>query len=240
MPASGAKRQANGQLTLASRRLCEQQVRHVGASDQQDERDDTEQDEEGTAVSQPQPGQAGRCRHQLERLREVLLLIPGLPVLRHRGFAEARPQGFELGDCLLVGLVRREAREKADPPRASSVQAAFGATNDRLGSKRHRGVEGATDGRPEKTRRRHADDRESMTVEIERPPKDIRVGTELAMPEGVADDCDQPMPAASTLVILSRDGPADLRGDAQHVEEVTIYPHPIDAAHLARGVHVEL
>ena len=78
-----------------------------------------------------------------------------------------------------------------------------------------------------------------MTVEKERPAQDVRVAAELAMPESVADDGDQPILAAAALVILGvKVRPICVVTPSTSKKSPSTHM-PIDRAQLAAGVQVE-
>jgi hypothetical protein len=169
---TGAERQAHRQFAATRHRLCQQQVGHVRAGNGQHQADNAQQHVERLAVARAQERDTGGRRRQHERLLNVFRLILRPPVLRHRGFPQRRLQPLEPGLRLSERLARGQAREQREPPETAAVERALRAADDRLGAERHRHVEGTAHGDAEELARRHADHREWVAVQGERPAHD--------------------------------------------------------------------
>ena len=153
-PARRAERQPDAQLALPRGGLREQEIGHVRARDEQHHRDDAEQHEQRLAVALAQTGDAGVAGRQLERPRDVVLLVLRPPVLRNRRLTQCRMEGREPRLRLFHRLSGREAREEPQPPGAAAVERALGAADDRFGAERNGHVERAADFEAVELRRR--------------------------------------------------------------------------------------
>ena len=123
--ASRAKRRANGELAPPRRRAHQQQVRDVGARNQEQQDDARLQNEERRAdVADELIAQSDRISAEAARLRERLKLRQAFEVARHdrlelsvrlvdgRPGAQARDHRAELIAAALVGHLLRRERER--------------------------------------------------------------------------------------------------------------------------------
>ncbi len=86
--------------------------------------------------------------------------------------------------------------------------------------------------RPRERRRRDADDREWMAIQVHDLAERLGIRAEMRAPQAVADD-DHWM-AVRRAVIVWREGPAVRRANAKHVEVVSARDLAVDDADLGR------
>ena len=145
----------------------EQQVRDVGARDQQHQRDHDHDGDQRLPIAVTQLRAAAGGRHHRERLFQVVLLIRRAPVGRQRRFAKLRLVGTHRRRGRVNRLAGFQPRHDGKPPPRPLVERRFLAAKQRLGADRDGDVEGATDVGAEEVRSGDADDRERDFVETQ-------------------------------------------------------------------------
>ena len=194
--APGAERQADGDLLLPRRRARQQQVRDVGARDQQHQADDRHQQAAGLDDVVAEAGVDRRLRQRHQRDAAALVLV--------RVFL------FELArDRLQVGfgLLHRDARlqpaghvEHEPAPVVRLGQLAEEAVRRlRVGHVRHPQRRRADRVGALEALRHHADDREGVAVQVDRAADDRRVAAVPLLPLAVPEHRHQLRRPASGL-----------------------------------------
>ena len=176
---------------------------------------------------------------QRDRLLEIFLEIVGGPVLRQRRLAHLRQKVAQPRLRLFLRLAWREPSEYGQPPVAAPIERALLAADDRLGAERRRDVEGAADLHAAEIALRDADDRERVSVELNRFADHVRAAAVFALPESITEDRDRPIRTAAAPIIVGREQAANLRRDAERVEEAAADEEPLRVARLAAGIQVE-
>ena len=211
-PPAGADGQAYGDLAPAMERAAEEQVRDVGAGDEQDEADDGHQ-------------QRRHRHHAVARVR-----VHGGARQRHHGHAAAlvvvRVFRLEpLGDHAEAGLGLRRGDPGLQPALGEHEQPAalfvpVDAGLDLLvHGHRHPHLGADADVEARVARRGDADDRVRRAVEVQRLAHRARIRAEALRPEGMAQHHDRIAPR--DLVLVGTEGPADHGAHAQQVEVVS-------------------
>ena len=210
-PASRAKCGTHGRLALAADGARQQQVRDVGAHDQQHQADQEQQHPERTAVvgadgveaarggvevSESGSSPAARVTPSGTTSRWKLLVDPLMHGGRHRHRAAAARSAGPTSTSASLGLLR------ARRPRVSVT----------LRGQRREDVHPLADGDAEEPWRRDTDDRRNRAVDAERTANDVGAAAEHPLPQPVADhDHD----FASDAVVVGRQRPPEQRRDAE-------------------------
>ena len=209
-----------GDLALPGRAAREEQVRDVGAGDQENAGGGRHQHPERRGQRPAEPGPALRGRNHLQRVRGVALSRLG-----------CRPR--EIG-ILQIGLnqrgeVRRQPRlrlpgrdpgpepcEHADPSKQPLVERVPARCQLRLHHHRHEHACRTADFHAVEPRLRHANDGVGMSIDDERAVDDAGIRREAADPEAVADHGH--WMTAGELVVLRCQRPPERGANAQHRE----------------------
>ena len=107
-PSRGAERQPDGELVLARGGLRHQQIGHVGARNQEHERDDGKEHEERLAVTLAESRDARVAGGCLERVGDVARLVLWAPILRHGRLSQPGMERGQSGVDLFERLTRGE------------------------------------------------------------------------------------------------------------------------------------
>ena len=221
LPAVGANRQAHRHFSGTAGAAHQQQVRDIGAGDEQNRAGHSEEDEQRRprfAVHVALPARAGLQRQRL------------LPEPRHRLVAHAllqrrldvvddRPVGAVQGDAGLVDRdARREPGEEIGPIRTPVLEAWVQPRRIHLGTHRDghedRGLHAQC--RALEPARRHTDDGQSVPVHDQRLTEHRFVFLEPAAPVVVAED--HYLMGAGSAVVVGREEPPDRGLECQHRE----------------------
>ena len=197
-PARRAHRVAHRDLARPCRRARQQQVRHVGARDQQHEADRAHQGQEHDA------DRAG-VEAFVERLDDAdgELLVAG-----RMGRGQALDDAVELGLRLRRGDAVFQAREHRE---VANVAAAD------LVRQRDRRYPELGVGRELDAGRHHADDRPRLAVDADGQAEHAAIAAVARLPEGVAEDHDA---LGARLVVAAPEAAAEEHRLAQQVEAV--------------------
>jgi hypothetical protein len=231
LPAAAADRKAHGHLARAPRGPHQQQVRDVGAGNQQHDGGDGKQEREG-------------CRHH----RVHAALPPCALGHRHLLRAEARhhqiagtklQRGFDLVEDPRVWHVDRRPRvldghsglqpgEDVHPVPTALLQRVRPRARTWLetvaqGDGQEDGWADAQGGAGEAARR-HADNRHRVVVHEQRPAEDARVRTQLGAPVVVAENRD--VRPADDIIVRRNDEPAHRGNELKHGEIAARDEHP--------------
>ena len=190
----GSHGDADGEFTLAAGGADEQQICHVGAGDEQDEADGSEEDEErrahvaDDAVAQGFDGEAFFWPHRAFRVAAAELVGGDveLGVGLGEGYAGLEASGGE-EEVALVGAVGVDLEGQPD--------VGFGVGDEGLAE--------------------DSDDGVWLVAEREGAADDVGIASEFALPEAVADDDDF---AAVGRVFLRGEGAAQHDGRAKEAE----------------------
>jgi hypothetical protein len=216
--AAGAERRPQREVVLAPRDACEQEARHVGARDQQDQADGAHQDPEHRPHV---PDELVPQRH--ERHRRGLVLGGKLA-------AQLGVDRIDVGAC---GVERRARLQPADGLQMLARAAGIGNRSVVSDKRPHLGalIEALGDERLE-GRRHHADDREWPIVHRDHTSDGRRIAAEPAAPEAVAQDRRLP---GGGRVFGGGEVTPDRRLHAERPEEVPGHAHPADPFRFAVG-----
>jgi hypothetical protein len=230
--ASRAQRQPQRQFAASRLRPRQQQRRHVGARDEQDQSDQRAEQQQ-------------RCREFLARV-----------VLAARAGQEPEVRPIAVGSIwqrrlhhLLQRRIQRRLRFDVAHPRPEpahdlqppvvgiveerSVVAVAKRQHDGLLLERHEQIRALAGLDAVEPRRVHADDGDGDLVDADLSADDRRLAAETARPQAVADDGHGLRAAA--CVVLRHDRPADCRRDADGGEEIP--RHQLRRDQLRLAVH---
>jgi hypothetical protein len=184
---------SDGQLFLPRRGACEQHVGHVGARDEQHERDGTKQHEQRRRDIADDD--------VLERLHRDVAIRARVLAL------EPRRHCRQIDSCLLERHARSQTGEESEAlPSAIRRARAECEWRPKLGVRR-------PEWRELKGRRHDADDRERVTVEQHAPTDHSAIARESALPQTVADHRDV---FVAGHVLLRREHAAEQWAHAKH------------------------
>ncbi len=218
LTAARANREPHGHLRRAAGGAREQQVRDVGARDEQnDQRDDLEDRERRTGPHEHVTLSATPVRQRHTLSRELRLLRVGEPFLQRQLLLDEIGVGH--ADAGARGLHRHtglETREEIGP-----VVLTFFETGERRlhrGTQRdrHEELRARAARRPVESARRHADDGERLTVHDERPAEHVRILLEARDPVVFREHGHRR--GAGRGGVLRRDQPPERRRQPKHVE----------------------
>ena len=185
-----------GRLGGASGRAREQQVRDVGARNQQDHaRDAEEEEQQRHAEGLVRPALSSPSVHDRQRLgdepRPGLVAHVRLERRLHVG-QDAPVQGRDRGAGLLDGDVRLQAGEQVEPvvPAVLEAALAVAAAQPRLHRERHEHHGRHVERRPAETGRGHPDDGQRLAVDQQHVSYHVARPAQLGLPEGVAQHGD--------------------------------------------------
>ena len=214
-PARGAERFAQGQLGASRLAAHQQQVRDVRARDQKHETNRSEQrDQDRPGVADHHIFERAHHRRHAARL-----------VWREAFFVAARQRG-QLGG----GLLDADAGAHA----GNQVHFLAGAKGERSAHRDRRGRSPRLDpARVVAVRGHHAGDRERQFIDGDAAADHRRRRAVTPSPQPFADHDDR---LASWLIVRGRQGAADHRAGAQHVEEAAGDERAVD---VAGGVRVD-
>ena len=210
--ASRTHRRTDGHLLLPGRRARQQEVGEVGAHDQHHHAN--------RADKHPQ-GEAHPAAHLVGERGDAALKAVALWMRFGQLLAKQRHLG-------LCGRDRDAGLEPAD--HRHGVAPAIGLLTEREREVQVEAPARRKDRREVERLGQHARHRVGLGVEGERRADDGGVAVEAALPEGVAE---QYRLGTVELCLVVREGPADDRPDAQHVEEVAGHRHAADPLGLA-------
>ena len=219
--APGAEGDADRELAGPAARAREEEVGHVGAGDEEDERDRAEEDEEERPhVSDHRVGE----RHQA---RAGALVGVGIG------------EGETARDAVEVGLRLRDRHAGSQPPDAVDAEAGAAVLQERVLPLPDRHVDVAALEVPHdevEARRQDADDGEVLAVEEEAAADDVGIAAELALPEAGAD---QDHRRRARPVLVGGEVAPEHRLDAEHAEEVRRDELALEALRLADAGQAE-
>jgi len=136
---------------------------------------------------------------------------------------EARGQHAELGAGIGQRGAGRETRDDVEPPLGSGHE--LGRVEGERVPEGDRGVVGEAE-----LRRHHADDLVRHSVERKRPPDRLRIATQPAEPEPMAQHHDA---IAPRRLLLREEGAPQRRRDAERPEQIGRGPHRSELLRLA-------
>ena len=190
----------------------QQQVRHVGAGDQQHRADRAQQQEQRLTRRAQQLGDE-RPDDRAERLRHLRPVLPGQRLNRD----------VERGPRLFDRDARPQPAHRDHPEQIAIVQRLL---SDRALDRRpHLGIVGI--GQPA---RHDADDGVRLVIEHHRPADDRRVAAVEPLPDAVPDDDDA---RRFEAMIVGAEGAAEGRGRTEDVEERIAYQSNLDLLRIA-------
>ena len=218
--APGAEGQAHRDLAFARSGSGQQQVRDVGAGDEQDESDHPRENEERGRELLPQRREAAKAREHLE-------------LLGQEAIAKARGRVGHLAELVLVDLTveHLQARRRlhprhaglepghhVQPHEAPILELVPGGRDGRLHGQGDVEIGRRTHLDPVKRRSRHAHDRERAAVQLEDLPHHARIATEAPLPVAVVEH--RHRAGVGLNVVFGGEGAAHGRLHPQHGEEV--------------------
>ena len=190
---AGAQREADGDLLLAAGGARQQEVRDVGAGDQQDQAHDGHEDVERLGVGIAQLAGAAASGVQLQLLVELIAALLGGEAGHLVAVQHLVEYYADIGLGLLQGDAGLEAAHHLQPHDAHDgalvVVEPFAAGLD-VGLHHHRDpqVGGIAHGFAEEAGRSDADDLERSLAEGDDFPEHVGAAREAAVPKAVADD----------------------------------------------------
>ena len=207
--ARGTCREPDAHLLLAGRRASQQQHRHIGAGDQQDQADGRHQNQQRLRKPLAQQMKASVGGNELQ-VGEVLRLgqrvQPGADLVME--------ENLHFGARLFLGVARLQTPHDHEPPPApvSEHRQAWRGLNAVRAQSRliaHRDPDARSKLRihTEELGRGHADNGGRRSVERDRPADDGRVPAELVGPVRVTDHRD--VRGARFQIIVDKDTPED-------------------------------
>ena len=119
------------------------------------------------------------------------------------------------------------------------IERALRAPHDGLGAERRRHIEGATNLHAAEVTIGDADDREDVAIERDRFADGVGAAAEFALPETVTQHRDGPIRPTAAPVIAGREGPAEMRGHAERVEESAADEQALRGSRFATRAQVE-
>ena len=233
--AARPERQTNGHLLLACGAAREQQVRNVGAGDEQHEPDHPHQHE-------------NRRRELISQIGSSLLTGPEEQALGKKALLEGRREPLTELHFLFIDLAidhvhrgfglrhvnaRFQPRQQREPPTAPILEVVPRWRHLCFHHDRHHDVRRFADDDSRESGLYNADDRHRVAVQIDCPVEDARVAGEATHPIVVAQYDDGMCPGHA--VVAGREGPANDGANAQHVEIVAADEFAADAFGLAVG-----
>ena len=238
-PARGAKRLPHGRVALARAGSRQQEVREVGARDEQHKTCHREQHPERRFVF------AAHRRHARVRgfHREAILEIGGRRVgtirFRQRLAKHGRRHVLQVRRRAFHRPARIQPADHRQPPRPCDRGPSLAVRGEhRIRAHGHRDIEaigGLHTGEP---LRRDRADRKAPAIQRQRPADGAGVTGNLALPEGVIQD-DAGF-AAVARISIRREPRSQLRRHAQHAQEVRRDVQAGGVTHLAAFTQVEL
>ena len=209
--ARGPHGQPDRELPLAGDAACQQQVRHVGADDEQEDQRERHQDPERLEQHSLRPEMSLPDRRHRQVDAPVGRRVERRQALAHRGDLRAR---------LLDGHAGLEAHDRgrlvARPPVVQrAVAGAHGGGHD----DRDPDVVDHAGRRAAKAAGRHADDRQRVTVHANGLAQHVPVAAELGLPHAIAEDGDRGA-AVLGAPFLGQERAAQHRLDLQEIEVV--------------------
>ena len=208
LPAAGAERSAHGDFAAPHVGARELEVGDVRARDQQHERHRSEQDQERAAHLS---GDEFLRRDHAARKAAKAAVRSGPHVTR---LHPSRRDHRQLGR-------RRLRRHPVLQSRETKIGAAAPGAEvrgvDDFGHPRFRRPRGRVVVRQAERRRHHADDRARQAVHLDRSANDVGGAAEAPLPQAVTDH-DHVARAAGG--VRGREGAAEHRGGARHLEEI--------------------
>ena len=209
-----AQREPHPDFALSLRRARQEEIRHVGAGDQQHQADD-------------QHHQRARAQENTAQLRRNVRLVDG-----DEHFVPAavvfRVFLFELNaQCVNGSLslgerhIRFEPSNHGGQTKRALVEPILCQAGESLIMHQHRNPHVRTAQVPHivKTARHHSDDAVFLPIKLNGSSQDLRIVAELAAPQRVA----QNYYGSRRHVLLSRKAAAQHRLHAQNVEEICIH-----------------
>src|ERR1700691_527983 len=226
--AGSTQRQPHRDFFLTGGCASQEETGDVGASDEQDERDNDHEHFERPLVIAAKPGKAGSGRSRDERPLEIAALHFGLPVRRKSGGENLRRENGEARIRLFAALAGFLASHNANPPGSALIEIRIVAVDDGFSANWNGYVEAGADVGAEKIGRRDADYGEGVAVELNLRADCARGSAVVLLPESIAQNSDA---ATSASVIRSGEQPAEQRAYAEHSE---IFAAGVDSVHILR------
>ena len=216
LPPRRAEREPHRHLGRASGRPREQQVRDVGARDQQDAARDAKEEQQGQFGPFLHPALPSPSVHDRQRPgdepRQGLFGHVRLERRLHLG-QDAAVQGRDGGAGLLDGDLRLQAGEEVEPVVAAVLETALGeasrgggAAQPRMHRERDEHHGRHVDRGAAETGRGHADDGQRLAVDQQHLSEHIVRSAELDLPQLVAQDDDR-MPARRLVDFRTEQSP---------------------------------
>ncbi len=198
----GPQRGAHGDLAPPGLNPREREIRHVGARDQQNEPDRTEEHQQCRTHT------ANGLVQQRQRIDSPLRIRLGIC------FGKVSRDGNQLLPGLLNADVRLPPGDHPEPVTASQghVTLIEAVRSPQLGGVRSE---------PERCRR-DPDDRSRNAIQSDRPSQDVGVAAVQPLPQVVTEDCHR---LYTGEVFLGVERPSPLQGDAEQLEEARCHLH---------------
>ena len=217
-----AERDADAQLMPPCVGAREQQVRDIGARDEQHERDDDHQDIERIPVLPAERIRAVGGWPQRERFVQIPREIVRAQIRRKRRFTHLRLYASQRRSRAVDALASLQPRDDSQPPIRTLIQGALaGAANERLRRERDDSVNRNALIDAGKVRTGDADDRERHAIQRDGLPKHVGRAAVVLLPEAIREHrhLSRTGACASPHIIVGCERPAENRRDAEHVEE---------------------
>ena len=194
-PASRTEGGADNDFTLARNAARQRQVGQIGAANEQHEASGRHQHQEGRAHVLPDD------RRGVALDDDAPILVGGWKVL-----GDARANHVHARLCLCKRDTVLEPRERGEP--VEVARHVRGQKRQRPPDLRRRSIESASLGQ-------HANDGVRLAVQLNDTIDDVGIGTELALPQRMADHRDLML---AELILTGQEGPAQGRFDAEDTE----------------------
>src|ERR1700735_4523932 len=235
--AGSAERQAHCDLFLSGGSAGEKKAGDIGASDQQNKRDDDHEHFERPLVLATEPGKAGSGRDLDECSLQEVPLHFGLPVRRNRCGEDLGSEHGKACVGLFAGLAGSLAGHDAQPPRCAFVEKRILVVDDGLSANRDRHVEASAHIGAEEIGRRYANHRKGMAVELNLRADRASRAAVMLLPESVAQDR---RAATSARVVGRVEKPAEQRLNSERREISPAGVEPVEVLNFSAVGEIEL
>ena len=246
VPSRSAEREPHRHLGRAGGGARQQQVRDVGARDQENDGRDAEEEQERHAHGVMHPALSSPPVLDRQGLGDEAGQGLGAHLRLERRFdvgQDAAVQGRHRGAGLVDGNLRPQAGEQVEPVVPAILEAALvlNRIQPRIHRERHEDPGWHVDRRAAESGRRHAYDGQRLTVDQQHVSEHVARAAQRVLPELVAQDGDRM--AADRLVDLRTEQPPQRRHEAQRrevragdlhaLDDVEAPPPPGSAEHEA-------
>src|SRR5437660_6600409 len=170
---------------------------------------------------------------------EAQIILPGRRVVLRgeRGGIDSGRDSGELRGSLLEAPPSFQPPDRRQPPSSRTSGPSAFPVKHRFAAKGQCNIEVATYLEAVKTRRRHAENLEGMSIERELAANDVGTAAKFPLPKRVADH--RSADAAPAIVVALCDQPAQHRLHLENLKEAAADPYPSGVARLATTSQVK-